>query len=173
MGQRMQERVQEPVQEQGQDGWRKAWEQALDDYGDMVYRLALVRIGQKQDAEDVTQNVFLLFAGHLAKGGSFTDEEHEKAWLLRVTLNQSKNLLNSAWFRRRANMTEEIAFSDSERSEVYEAVQSLPERYRTVIHLYYYEGYHVREIAQLTGRKENTVKSLLKRGREQLKKALD
>lgn len=147
-------------------------EQALSVYGDMVYRLALVRTRQKQDAEDLTQNVFLLYAERLRESGAFRGPEHEKAWLLRVTINQSKNLFASAWFRHRAELKEEIAFNEPECSDVYFAVQSLPEKYRTAIHLYYYEGYTVKEIAELTGRKENTVKSLLKRGRERLRALL-
>lgn len=155
------------------DDFRTQWETALTRYGDMVYRLALVRTGQKQDAEDVTQNVFLAYARQLKSGACFESEEHERAWLIRVTINQSKNLFASAWFRHRAALTEEIAFSSQSRSEVYFAVQALPEKYRTVIHLYYYEGYQVKEISGLLGKKENTVKSLLKRGRQQLKQELE
>ena len=147
----------------------RQWEQALSVYGDMVYRLALVRTGRKQDAEDLTQNVFLRYAEKLREGYVFREAEHEKAWLLRVTVNQSKNLFASAWFRHRGELKEEIAFNEPGCSDVYFAVQSLPEKYRTVIHLYYYEGYTVKEIGALTDRKENTVKSLLKRGRERLR----
>ncbi|MCI8402834.1 MAG: sigma-70 family RNA polymerase sigma factor [Lachnospiraceae bacterium] len=148
------------------------WEQALRRYGDMVYRLALVRTGHKQDAEDLTQNVFLIYASRLRQGFGFEGEEHEKAWLIRVTINQSKNLFASAWFRHRTALSEEISVSQPACSDVYFAVQSLPERYRTVIHLYYYEGYDVKEIGSLLGKKENTVKSLLKRGRDRLRRLL-
>ena len=151
---------------------KKLWEEALEQYGDRVYRLALTRTGHVQDAEDVTQTVFLQYAKALEKGQTFECEEHRKAWLLRVTINQSKNLFASAWFRHRVPLTEEISFTQEEYSEIYFAVQSLPEKYRTVIHLYYYEGYSVREISELLKRKENTVKSLLKRGREQLRKEI-
>ena len=146
------------------------WEDTLSRYGDAVYRLALARTGHVQDAEDVTQTVFLRYAEVLEKGMKFEDQEHCKAWLLRVAINQSKNLFASAWFRHRAALTEEITFSQDSYREVYFAVQALPEKYRTVIHLYYYEGYTVKEIGALLGKKENTVKSLLKRGRERLRK---
>ena len=155
-----------------EDNIKKLWEEALEQYGDRVYRLALTRTGHVQDAEDVTQTVFLQYARVLEKGQTFGCEEHRKAWLLRVTINQSKNLFASAWFRHRAPLTEEICFTQEAYSEIYFAVQSLPEKYRTVIYLYYYEGYAVKEIAQVLGKKENTVKSLLKRGREQLRKEI-
>ena len=155
-----------------EDMTKRAWEEALEHYGDHVYRLALTRTGHVQDAEDVTQNVFLQYANVLEKGQRFESEAHRKAWLLRVTINQSKNLFASAWFRHRAPLTEEISFTQEAYSEIYFAVQSLPEKYRTVIHLYYYEGYSVREISELLKKKENTVKSLLKRGREQLRKEI-
>lgn len=151
---------------------RIRWEEALSAYGDMVYRLALVRTGHKQDAEDLTQDVFLEYAKKLRSDTPFACGEHEKAWLLRTTVDRSRNLFASAWFRRRAPLKEEIVFSSRERSDIYFAVQDLPEKYRTVIHLYYYEGYQVREIGELLGVKENTVKSLLRRGREQLRRSL-
>lgn len=149
---------------------RARWEEALSCHGDGVYRLALARTGHVQDAEDVTQNTFLRCAEAMEKGLKFESQEHCKAWLFRVAINQSKNLFSSAWFRHRAALTEEITFSREEYSEIYYAVQSLPEKYRTVIHLYYYEGYSVKEIGKLLKKKENTVKSLLKRGRERLRK---
>ena len=153
------------------DDERKAqWEEALFRYGDGVYRLALARTGHVQDAEDVTQTTFLRYAEALEKEIQFDSQEHRKAWLFRVAINQSKNLFASAWFRHRAALTEEITFSQESYREVYVAVQALPEKYRTVIHLYYYEGYAVKEIAELLNKKENTVKSLLKRGRELLRK---
>ena len=153
------------------DDEKKAlWEEVLTLYGDAVYRLALARTGHKQDAEDVTQNTFLRCAEAIEKGLRFESQEHCKAWLFRVAINQSKNLFSSAWFRHRAALTEEITFSQENYRDSYFAVQALPEKYRTVIHLYYYEDYSIKEISQLLGKKENTVKSLLKRGREQLRK---
>ena len=149
---------------------RSQWEKALKEHGDAVYRLALTRTGHKQDAEDVAQTTFLRYAEALEKGATFESREHVKAWLFRVAINQSKNLFSTAWFRHRAALTEELTFTQESYREIYFAVQSLPEKYRTVIHLYYYEGYSIKEIGELLGKKENTVKSLLKRGREQLRR---
>lgn len=151
---------------------RSQWEEALALYGDAVYRMALARTGHKQDAEDMAQTTFLKYAEVLEKGMKFDCQEHRKAWLFRVVINQSKNLFASAWFRHRTALAEELTFSQDDYREIYFAVQSLPEKYRTVIHLYYYEGYSIKEIGELLGKKENTVKSLLKRGREQLRKEI-
>lgn len=151
---------------------RSQWEDALSRFGDTVYRMALMRTGRRQDAEDVTQEVFLAYARRLRSGKAFESGEHEKAWLLRAAIDRSKNLALSAWFRHRAPLPEEIPFSAPEQSEVYLAVRALPEKYRTAIHLYYYEGYSVREIGQLAHLNENTVKSLLRRGREKLRDQL-
>ncbi len=141
-------------------------------YGDMIYRLALVRTRSAADAEDVVQEVFLRC---LRAKPSFESAEHQKAWLLKVTLNCSKSILGSA-FRRHAvpeDAAGEIAVDAQEAdSTVYDAVMQLPEKYRTAIHLYYYESYSVKEIAQLMRTTESTVKSWLHRARGLLKDAL-
>lgn len=141
-------------------------------YGDMVYRLALVRTRSTADAEDVVQEVFLRC---LKNCPTFESAEHQKAWLLKVTVNCSKSLLGSA-FRRHA-VPEDAAgelVADSQEADptVYDAVLRLPEKYRTAIHLYYYEDYAVREIAALMRTSESTVKSWLHRARGMLKEAL-
>ncbi len=140
-------------------------EDVFDKYYATVYRLAYARVGNKFDAEDILQTVFLKL--HSAKTG-FADEEHLKAWLLKVTVNTSKNLLTSAWMRLTEAMSDNITAPIHEVSEVYTAVQNLPVKYRTVIHLHYYEGYSCAQIAEITGSKEATVKTQLKRARERL-----
>ncbi len=146
-------------------------EEILGTYSDMVYRLAYARTKNRQDAEDITQEVFLKY---IRSGKKFKDEEHRKAWLLKVTANTSKTLLTSAWARHYARMEElpEEGSEIEEKSEVFYAVQSLPEKYRIVIQLYYYEELSVREISQILSKKESTVKSLLRRGRERVKNML-
>ncbi|MBQ1821343.1 MAG: RNA polymerase sigma factor [Clostridia bacterium] len=141
-------------------------------YGDMVYRLALVRTRSVADAEDVVQEVFLRC---LRNNPSFESAEHQKAWLIKVAVNCSKSLLGSA-FRRHSvpedaagELTAEDAVPDS---TVYDAVMKLPEKYRTAIHLYYYEDYSVREIAEAMRSTESTVKSWLHRARGMLKEEL-
>lgn len=146
-------------------------EEILGTYSDMVYRLAYARTKNRQDAEDITQEVFLKY---IRSGKKFKDEEHRKAWLLKVTANTSKSVLTSAWARHYAHMEElpEKGFEMEEKSEVFYAVQNLPEKYRVVIQLYYYEELSVREISEILLKKESTVKSLLRRGRERVKDML-
>jgi len=136
---------------------------------DMVYRLALSQTKSIANAEDVTQEVFLRFVENRRK---LKSSEHIKAWLIRVTINCSKSVFNSSWFRKTVPLDNEIAFDTPEKSEVYYAVQSLPTKYRTVIHLFYYEDMSVKEIADCLNMKDSTVKSHLFRGRELLKKEL-
>ncbi len=143
--------------------------QTVEKYFGMVYKLALSQTKNVANAEDVTQEVFLRFMQNQHK---LENQEHIKAWLIRVTINCSKSLFSSAWFRKTAPLTEDIAFDTPEKSAVYYAVLELPAKYRAVIHLFYYEDMSVREIAESLGEKETTVKSQLHRGREMLKKML-
>lgn len=149
-------------------------DEVLGLYSDMVYRLAYARTKNRQDAEDITQEVFLKY---IRSNQEFEDEEHRKAWLLKVTANTSKSILTSAWARHYAQMDlEEIPEKTAgieEKSEVFYAVQRLPEKYRIVIQLYYYEELSIREISEVLSKKESTVKSLLRRGRERVKKMLE
>ena len=144
----------------------------LETYGDMIYRLALVRTKNVADADDVVQEVFLRCLKH---NPVFQSAEHQKAWLIKVTLNCSKTLLGSA-FRRHSvpedAMGELSSEDETPDSTVYDAVLKLPEKYRTAIHLYYYEDYSVREIASAMRATESTVKSWLHRARGMLKETL-
>lgn len=138
-------------------------------YFDMVYKLALSQTKDKVHADDVVQEVFL----RLIKGSyDFESEEHAKAWLIRVTLNCSKNVFSNSWFKKTVPLSEEIVFESEEKSDVYYAVLKLPQKYRAVIHLFYYEGFSVAEIAEILKSKQSTVKSQLHRGRELLKENL-
>lgn len=140
-----------------------------------VYRLALARCGGKEEnAKDVYGETFFQLLKYLRKGGDFRDAEHEKAWLIRTAINCSKVVLRT-YRSDNADISERefAARIVSETSDVYDAVMRLPEKYRVVIHLYYYEGYRVKEIAALLGKKEGTVKAQLARGREKLKDDLE
>lgn len=138
----------------------------FDKYCDTVYRLAFARTKNRFDAEDVLQTVFLKL---LKTDTDFVDEEHLKAWLLKVAVNSSKNLLTSAWVRLTEGMRDDLATDLVATTEVYSIVMELPQKYRTVIHLHYYEGYSCLEIAEILGTKEATVKTRLSRAREKLK----
>ena len=144
-------------------------EEVFDKYCNTVYRLAYARVGNKYDAEDILQTVFLKLC---SEKRSFSDSEHLKAWLLTVTVNSSKNLLKSAWMRLTDSLNDSITAPKHEVSWVYTEVLSLPVKYRTVIHLHYFEGYSCSEIAAITNTTEATVKTRLKRARERLGKTL-
>lgn len=145
---------------------------AVERYADMVRRVCFYHLKNEADTEDVFQNVFLKY---MLYDGVFQSAEHEKAWLLRVAINDCKDILKS-FFRR--NMVPLQAVQELEadvlqdHQEVLEAVLSLPKRYKDVIYLYYFEGYTAAEIGRILGKKENTVYSLLARGLGMLKKEL-
>ena len=144
-------------------------EHILRTYGTMVYKLALSQTRNRSDAQDVFQEVFLRL---MKQKKPFENEEHIKAWLLRVTINCSKKLFLSSWRKKSEELVVDIPFEEEHNCELYYAVLELPLRYRTVIHLFYYEQYSIAQIAKFLGRKESTVKSQLKRGREMLKGVL-
>lgn len=146
-------------------------EELLDRYSGMVFRLAFSKTKNKNDAEDITQEVFLKY---MKSNKIFNDEEHRKAWLMKVTINSSKTLLMSAWFRRTTNMDEadEIVTQLNEKSEVYYAVLKLPAKYRQIVHLFYYEDMSIESISDITGIKASTIKSQLHRARLMIKESL-
>lgn len=151
------------------------YERTVLAYKDMVYRIAFVQCPCRQDAEDVFQEVFFKLYG---SGADFRDEEHLKAWLIRVTLNCCKLIRRSAWFRKRTELTEDIAETGySEETETAEAViaavKALPEKYRPVVEMYYYEEMSCSEIGAALKMNEATVRTRLKRAREKLKKELE
>lgn len=140
-------------------------------YFDMVYKLALSQTKDCTLAEDVTSDVFLKF---VESGKDFESEEHIKAWLIRVTLNCSKSVFSSSWFKKTVPLLETItAEMPEEESEVYEAVLKLPQKYRAVIHLFYYEEFSVAQIANYLKLNESTVRTHLQRGRTLLKMSLE
>ncbi len=140
-------------------------------YADMIYRLALVRTRNRADAEDVLQDVFFRC---LRRQPVFRDEEHQKAWLITAAINSSKSLLSRADRRHGAGAEalEFLSTEDDTDATVYNAVMQLPDKYRTAVHLFYYEGYSVEEIGRMTETKPSTVKSHLHRAREALRKVL-
>lgn len=138
-------------------------------YSNMVYRLALSRTKSIHDAEDIMQEVFLRL---IHKRPEFFSEEHRKAWLIRVTVNCSSKLKTSAWFRRTVPIVEELIFQTKEKGDVYYAVIQLPLKYRTVIHLFYYEDMTIAQISSVLNAKESTVKSRLMRARQMLRVSL-
>ena len=145
----------------------------LDTYSQTLIRLCYTYVRNICDAEDITQDVLVAL---LKRGKPFDSPEHEKAWLLRTAVNKSKNHMKSGWIKRTVmlNDNEESVTDNSmdEKNQVMEAVLSLPEKYRTVIHLFYYNGYSINEISAIVGKKPATVGTLLARGRNLLKEMM-
>jgi len=141
----------------------------LGKYADLVYRLALSQTKNKHYAEDIFQEVFLRL---MDKKPHFESEEHQRAWLIRVTINCSKKLFSSSWHKRTVPLKETLSFETKEKSDIYFAVMDLPLKYRTVVYLFYYEDYPISQISQIMSLKESTVKSQLMRARAMLKTKL-
>ena len=145
-------------------------ERLFEVYGGSILRLAYSYLHNMEDAEDVLQDTLIQY---LRFGPLLPGPEQEKAWLLKVAANLSKNRLRSAK-RHPADQLEEGLIADHREDLrfIWEAVKQLPEPYRAVIHLYYYEGYAANEIAAILQRRESTIRSYLKRGRARLKAIL-
>lgn len=141
-------------------------------YGDTVRRLCMIYLKNYADTEDIFQNVFLKYATSSIK---FENDEHEKAWFIRVTINKSKDLLKS-FFRNRTVSLDDIVEKPeaipSDYREVLEAVLSLPQKYRNVVYLHYYEGYSAPQISHILGKNVNTVYTLLTRSKKMLREKL-
>ena len=145
---------------------------AIGKYADMVKRICVLHLKNHADTEDIFQTVFLKYALHTS---AFQSEEHEKAWFVRVTVNQCKDFLKN-FFRSKTlslDILEEIPAQNPEKKDILVTVLSLPEKYREVIYLFYYENYQAKEIARILGKNTNTIFTLLKRGRNILKKKLE
>ncbi len=143
---------------------------ALECYADMIRRICFVYLKNEHDCEDVFQEVFIKYATNQKR---FTNQEHEKAWMIRVSINRCKDLVKRSYKKDRPldevyAMTKEAG----EQQEVLMAVGGLPENYRTVVYLHYYEGYTAPQIGKLIHKNTNTVYTWLGRAKEALKEKL-
>ncbi len=142
----------------------------MKEYGNSVLRLAYSYLHNMSDAEDVLQDTLIQF---LKTQPHFESGEHEKAWILRVALNISKNRITYNKIRKTDELTETLAAEETQDlTFVWEAVKQLPPKYSEVIHLFYHEGYSTAEIASILSKNEATVRSLLMRARMKLKDVL-
>ncbi|GFI61431.1 ECF RNA polymerase sigma factor SigW [Clostridiales bacterium] len=145
---------------------------AIELYSDTIRRICMIYLKSYTDTEDIFQTVFLKY---VLSSVSFESEEHEKAWIIRVTINACKDLLKS-FFRSRTVSLDEIIEQPSELSldniEVLEAVFSLPQKYRAAVYLYYFEEYTAPQISQILGKNVNTIYTLLTRSRQTLREKL-
>ena len=145
-------------------------EQVLQEYGDYILRVAYSYLHNMSDAEDVVQDTIIQY---IKKNISFESSEHEKAWLIRVAINISKNRIIYNKKREVLEIDENLLAEEEEDLRfVWDAVKNLPQKYRQVIHLFYYEGYTTAQIAKILSKNEVTIRSLLHRGRKKLKEIL-
>ncbi|MED9970448.1 MAG: sigma-70 family RNA polymerase sigma factor [Ruminococcus sp.] len=141
-------------------------------YIDVVYRTTLSYCKNKNDAEDAVQNTFLKL---LKNDSQFENDEHIRKWLIRSSINECKNMWKSFWHRNVTSfdeLNEEPAYIESEKQELFSEVMKLPQKYSTVLHLYYYEKYNCKEIADILKISESGVQSRLMRARNILKETL-
>ncbi len=145
---------------------------AMETYADMVRRICFVHLKNRHDTEDVFQNVYLKY---MLYEGIFENQEHEKAWFAKVTINACTDWLRYLSRRKWVSLeviAEEKEVLDDTSGEVLEVVLKLPEKYRDVIYLHYYEGYSAAEIAGILGRKENTIYTWMSRAKDLLREKL-
>lgn len=145
----------------------KEIERIMNDYGNILFRICLIMLGNSQDAEDVVQETLMKY---LQKAPAFKEKEHEKAWFIKVASNKCKDMLR---FRAR-HMTADIesiheCMQDSSDSGILEALMTLPEKFRIILVLYYVEQYKTDEIAKMIGKSSSAVKMRLQKGRRLLK----
>ena len=151
---------------------RLSVDEAFRRYGDRVFSAAFSICRSREDADDTVQDTFLKYH---TQNADYADESHLKAWLLRVAINRAKDVTGAFWRRNRVSWEDnmnELEFEQPEDRSLFEAVMQLPEKYRIVIHLHYYEEYSIEEISRTVRRSPRTVKSQLNRGRKLLKSIL-
>ncbi len=151
---------------------KKTVEELAERYRDNLFAAAFNVCKNAADADDIVQETFLQY--YVAKK-EFESEQHIRAWLLRVAINKAKNVTRSFWRQNKVPLEEymeTLAFETPQEETLFETVMQLPEKYRIVIHLYYYEDYLVSEIAEVLKLTQSNVKIRLSRGRKLLKQAL-
>ena len=144
-------------------------------YKDLIYKIAYTYVHNQEDADDITQDVFVKY---LQSDKEFESLENEKYWLIRVTINHAKNIVTSSWKKKVVidnDYTTNIALNSEgkEKIDYYKAITSLPSKYKDVLVLFYYEEMRINEVAHALNISSNSVKKRLERGREILKKEIE
>lgn len=145
---------------------------AIERYSDTVRRLCAIHLKNDADTEDIFQTVFLKY---VLSSISFENEEHEKAWFIRVTINACRDLLKSFFRSHVVSLDEAVEYPTqppSDHSDVWEAVFSLPKKYREVVYLHYFEDYTAPQISRILGKNVNTVYTILSRSKQMLRERL-
>ncbi len=144
----------------------------IERYSDNLFAVAFHMCKNAADADDIVQETFLQY---YLSGKNFDNEQHIRSWLIRVAINKAKNVNHSFWRQHKVPLEEymeTLVFETPEDGELFETVMNLPDKYRIVIHLYYYEDFSIREIAKTLRLTENTIKVRLMRGRKMLREVL-
>lgn len=143
----------------------------VDKYSPLIFRISYCILCNSADAEDAVQETLLRY---ITKAPDFNDEEHRKAWLIKVAANISKNMLMFRLRRETVNIEdiENIGIEQND-YEIFELIMNLPAKHKIVLTLYYVEGYKSKEIAEIIGISEETVRKRLQKGRELLKKEME
>lgn len=143
------------------------YQKTVEKYSNMVYRLAYFYTNSKYDADDIYQDVFLKY---IQNKKQFENEEHKKAWLIKVTINSCKKMWLSSWKRKIISINDdEIKFEMKEDIGLYNEIKKLSKKYRIVIHLFYYEQYSIKDISRILKQKESTIRTWLTRARRILR----
>ncbi|MBR0427857.1 MAG: sigma-70 family RNA polymerase sigma factor [Clostridia bacterium] len=145
-------------------------DELIEVYSNMILQIAYQNLFNKSDAEDVAQEVFIKLINTLDK---LKNNEHIKAWLIRVTINLSKDYNKSFWNKNTTAIDEELKYFDEENQEVFKELSKLNPDYRNIIYLYYYQGYRIAEISEILSMNQNTVSSYLTRARKEFKNILE
>lgn len=146
-------------------------EEAVEKYSSMLYRICVVMLGNEADAQDAVQDTFCRYLGH---AGKFRNEEHEKAWLIKVAQNRCRDMRRFQMRHSQAELTEITgSYEDPEYSDVLEELISLPMSVKAAVYLHYIEGYKTTEVSEILGISANAVKKRLQRGREMLRLKLE
>ena len=144
-------------------------ESLLEKYGDMLYRLCLIMLKHESDAEDAVQETFIAY---LHKSPSFKDNEHQKAWLIKVATNKCKDILRYQSRHNELNIDDVTEFVTKPKdSDIINALMTLPEKFRVVLVLYYVEGYNTKESAGIINKTQSAVKMRLQKGRRLLEES--
>jgi RNA polymerase sigma factor (sigma-70 family) len=148
-------------------GIEKDIREAVKKYSDMLYKICIVILCNEQDVQDAIQDTFCRY---LEKKPEFRNEEHEKAWLIRVATNISRDMIRFRIRHPKISIDElKNSFAEPEQRETFQELLELPVKQRTAIYLHYVEGYHIKEIADIMGTTEGAIKMRLRRGKEQMR----
>ena len=153
------------------------WSYLVEEYQTMLYRIAFSNLKNRADAEDAVQETFLRY---MKDEKPILNRDHEKAWLIRTAIHICTDILKSSWHRKTVALEESLMVETEgvylpyqvKDDKTLEAVLKLPVHYRNPIYLFYYEDYSIQEIAGVLNEKEGTIKTRLRRGREEVKKIL-